>query len=591
MADSPSKNKDRVLTCFVYANGKKLGDTYNLVSATVCLELNRIGRAMLKFNAGNQDKQTFDESDENTFSPGSAIRLDAGDINNQETIFDGIIVGLRIQTDSDFRSYMVLECRDAAFAATQGRKNRIFEKKTDSEIINETLSSYGSVAVDSTQYKHSSLVQYYCSDWDFALSRADACGLYISCDGGKINIKKPKVDGSPVHTLTFGEDIIAFNLELSSDEQYSHYKAVSWSPDEQKMVATSASNPKFNKQGDLNPDKIAVGNDMLLQTDAPTEDAALKQWAESMALKAALARYQGFVSFYGSSKVVPGCLIELKGLGKRFNGNMFVGSVIHTIKNNEWVTEAGAGVSHINITEEPDVMSPSASGFLPGMQGLHSGIVRKLDGDPLNQYRVQVELPWMDGQNKLLWVRLVSLYATKESSIFFLPEIGDEVLVGFMNNDPSHPVALGGFYSTKQKPPYEFDAKNNKKAIVTRAKLSVEFDEEKKIITLKTPGGNTMELSDDGKCIHLADQHKNEITMNDSGISLSSNKDIILKAKNSITMDATSKISITSKSDVGIDGMNANIQAKVGATVKGNATAELSASGQTTVKGAMVMIN
>lgn len=591
MADSPSKNKDRVLTCFVYANGKKLGDTYNLVSATVCLELNRIGRAMLKFNAGNQDKQTFDESDENTFSPGSAIRLDAGDINNQETIFDGIIVGLRIQTDSDFRSYMVLECRDAAFAATQGRKNRIFEKKTDSEIIKETLSSYGSVAVDSTQYKHSSLVQYYCSDWDFALSRADACGLYISCDGGKINIKKPKVDGSPVHTLTFGEDIIAFNLELSSDEQYSHYKAVSWSPDEQKMVATSASNPKFNKQGDLNPDKIAVGNDMLLQTDAPTEDAALKQWAESMALKAALARYQGFVSFYGSSKVVPGCLIELKGLGKRFNGNMYVGSVIHTIKNNEWVTEAGAGVSHINITEEPDVMSPSASGFLPGMQGLHSGIVRKLDGDPLNQYRVQVELPWMDGQNKLLWVRFVSLYATKESSIFFLPEIGDEVLVGFMNNDPSHPVALGGFYSTKQKPPYEFDAKNNKKAIVTRAKLSVEFDEEKKIITLKTPGGNTMELSDDGKCIHLADQHKNEITMNDSGISLSSNKDIILKAKNSITMDATSKISITSKSDVGIDGMNANIQAKVGATVKGNATAELSASGQTTVKGAMVMIN
>ena len=100
-----------------------------------------------------------------------------------------------------------------------------------------------------------------------------------------------------------------------------------------------------------------------------------------------------------------------------------------------------------------------------------------------------------------------------------------------------------------------------------------------------------MELSDDGKCIHLADQYKNEITMNDSGIALSSNKDIILKAKNSITMDATSKISITSKSDVGIDGMNANIQAKVGATVKGNATAELSASGQTTVKGAMVMIN
>lgn len=57
------------------------------------------------------------------------------------------------------------------------------------------------------------------------------------------------------------------------------------------------------------------------------------------------------------------------------------------------------------------------------------------------------------------------------------------------------------------------------------------------------------------------------------------------------TMDATMKLSGTAKQDVSLEGLNVNVQAKMGATVKGNATAELSASGQTTVKGAMVMIN
>lgn len=116
--------------------------------------------------------------------------------------------------------------------------------------------------------------------------------------------------------------------------------------------------PSLNKQGDLQPKSIASGDSLLLQTDAPTDEKALKQWADGMALKAGLARYQGSVSFYGSAKVKPGCMIELKGLGRRFGGNLFVGSVTHTIRDNEWTTEAGAGISPLNITDETDVVSP-----------------------------------------------------------------------------------------------------------------------------------------------------------------------------------------------------------------------------------------
>ena len=586
-----SINKDRVLACSVYVNGSKLKDNFSLVSALVRLALNRIGKATLKFNAGNMDEQTFDESDSNLFKPGNSIRLDAGDTDKQETLFEGSIIGVRILTGKDFRSYMVVECRDCAYPATQGRKNRIFEKKKDSDIIREVLKDYGSVDVDATGYQHPTLVQYYCSDWDFALSRADACGLFVFTDGKKIKVKKPAVSGSPVLTVTFGEDLTAFDLELTADDQFTQYEAVSWSPKTQKAVKVSAATPSLNKQGDLQPKSLAESKSMLLQTDAPTEEKALKQWADGMALKAGLARYQGSVSFYGSAKVKPGCLIELKAMGKRFNGNLFVGSVTHTIEDNEWLTEAGAGVSPMNITDEPDVVSPSASGFLPGLQGLHTAVVKKLDGDPLKEYRIQVELPWLDGKNKLLWARLATMYATNGMSTFFLPEPGDEVLVGFMNQDPTHPVILGSLYGVKHKPPFEFEAKNNTKAIVTREKLRIEFDEEKKVITVATPGKNTLEISDDGKHIKLTDQHKNEIIMDSGGITLSSSKEIKLKAKGGITMDATSKISGTAKSDISLNGMNVKVQAKVGATVKGNATAEISASGQTVVKGAIVRIN
>ena len=72
---------------------------------------------------------------------------------------------------------------------------------------------------------------------------------------------------------------------------------------------------------------------------------------------------------------------------------------------------------------------------------------------------------------------------------------------------------------------------------------------------------------------------------------LDSPKDISISAKGKITLDAVGQISISSKADVKTAGMNINNTAQVGFVAKGSASAELSASGQTTVKGAVVMIN
>ena len=121
--------------------------------------------------------------------------------------------------------------------------------------------------------------------------------------------------------------------------------------------------------------------------------------------------------------------------------------------------------------------------------------------------------------------------------------------------------------------------------------MKMEFDEEKKIITIITPGANKIVISDDGKSILLQDQNSNKVTLDSAGITLDSPKDITLKAQGKIVMNASNNIEATAQMDIKQTGLNITSTANVGFTAKGSATAEVSASGTTTIKGAMVMIN
>lgn len=591
MADSPAKYKDEVLCYTVYSEGKKIGDLYHLVSASVRLGVNRIGKATLCFEAGDMAARTFEESDADVFKPGTAVQFDLGRKEGEKTVFRGRVASLNLEITSGRRALMVVECRDDLFPATQVRKNKVFEEMKDSEIITEVLGAYMPVDVDATDFKHPALVQYYASDWDFALSRADANGLLVVCKNGKAEVKKPEVDGTAVLTVTYGIDLIGFNGGISAAGQVPAVEAVSWDPGGQQLVKVTSARPALNAQGDLDATDLAGEDKLLLQTDAPAESGAIQGWADAVALKTGLARFRGEIIFRGNAAVVPGCMVELAGLGARFNGNAFVGGVEHIVRNHVWTTKAEMGIPPGNITEETDVVAPPASGWLPGIRGLHVGKVKQLNDDPAKQQRILVELPLLDGNKNDVWARLAQLYGGNGYGGFFLPEVGDEVVLGFFNNDPGHPVVLGSMYSSKQVPPYELEAGNYKKAVVTREKLKLEFDEEKKVITLETPGGNKVVIDDDGKQIRLSDRNKNIIVMDKDGILLDSAGKIVMKAKQDISGEATGNVTMTAKADVQLEGLNVKATAKTGFTAKGNATAELSASGQTTVKGGMVMIN
>lgn len=294
----------------------------------------------------------------------------------------------------------------------------------------------------------------------------------------------------------------------------------------------------------------------------------------------------------GNNSIAPGMLVELDGIDSRFNGNAFVSEVRHSIRQGDWSTHLKFGLDNQSLHEKIQITPPPGTGHLPAIAGLQAGTVLKISEDPDSLYRVKVALATTDADSPGIWARLASFYSTSGAGAFFYPEIGDEVVMGFMDSDPRYPVILGMLHSSTKAPANtNADDKNDLKSFISKSLIKIEFNDKNKILTLATPAANSIILDDKAKSITLQDQHGNMFVMDESGISLTSAKDIVLDAKGGITVSATSKVAISSKADVSLEGLNVSLNAKTGLTAKGTATAELSAAGQTTVKGAIVMIN
>lgn len=595
MAVSPSDKGNDVVRLTLFSDGTQLDGAVPVISVTIVKAVNRIPSARIVILDGDMPGKDFPVSNTDSFKPGAKIKINAGYGSEEETIFQGVVVRHGVKISGDNYSRLLVECRDQAVKLTIGRKNGNFVDSTDSDIIGKLIGNAGLAKdLDATMKQHKELVQYYCTDWDFILSRAEANGLLVIADDGKVAVKAPDTSAAPPLKVTYGEDLMEFQADLDAESQLTSVKGVSWDTKTQAVVEAEQAPQTLNAQGNLASAALAgvVGPaSYRLQTSAPVDKDVLTAWTKGCQIKSGLARIRGRMKFQGSAKAKAGSLIELAGVGNRFNGTVFVTAVNHEIAGGNWLTEVEFGLSPDWFAEQRDLVAPPAAGLLPGVEGLLVGVVTKLDGDPEGENKIQVKVPVLQAETEGVWARLAQFYASDGIGAFFVPEIGDEVVLGYFNNDPSHPVILGSLYSSKRKPPYALAAENNTKAIVTRSKMKMEFEEKDKVITISTPGNNKIVISDKDKSILIQDQNNNKVELKPDGIVLDSPKDITITAKGKITLDAVQTIGITAKQDVKTAGLNISNEAQVGFTAKGNATAELSASGQTTVKGAMVMIN
>lgn len=588
---APSRTNADPVSYDIKVAGKTIDASYQVVKIEIDKKVNQIPKANIIIADGNTSVDGFPASDGSTFVPGNEIEIQLGYGSQDISVFKGVITGQRLKASPSAPTMLEVSCIDKAWQMTTGNKNACFEQMTDSDIISKVIGNYSlEKDIASTTYKHAQMVQYYATDWEFILSRAKANGQLVIVNNNKVATQKLGKDTSSVLALTYGEDILDMDLDLNAQGLFNDVTANSWDAKNQQLVSaehTSSVAGAGNISLASLADAVNAPN-QLLQTSADIAVDELKAWAGACSEQSAYSKVTGSVSCRGSELVEAGCFVTLNNVGNRFEGNVFVSAVKHTVSEGNWISSIEVGLPR---EAEPGNSFNAASGLLPAISGLSVAVVKQVYQDPDNTYRVLINLPILESDNNV-WARISNLYATSGSGSLFYPEVGDEVLVGFLNNDPRDPVILGSMYSDAHKPPYTPDGKNTQKGIITKGKLKLWFDDEKKATEVSTPAGNKITLSDEDRSVTIQDQNGNKIAMSSEGISISSEKNITLSATEGLTLKGSMGATLQADAgDINLKGMNIKANADITASVNGAMTTDIKGGTEVNIKGAMVMIN
>ena len=569
-----------VLSQKILIDGSAISNEVRVYAITIIKQFNKIATAKIVLLDGNAANREFALSNDDLFKPGHEIEIQLGYHSKTDTVFKGIITKHALKAKQN-SSVLYLEAKDKSVSLTLRRKNKYFFDQKDSEAIELLCSDSGiDTDLEATTVTNKEMVQYNCTDWDFIISRAEMNSMLVLTDDGKIVAKKPSMSGTSSLTATYGNNVFEFETELDARRQFKTVKSHSWNYSDQKLQDSDEASFTFSESGNISADDLADifnSNENAINHAAFITDDELKQWADSYAMKSVLSKICGKVKVQGTTVVKPGSVITLAGMSDRFNGNVFVTGVQHVYSNSNFLTEIQFGWNHEWFYKTDDIVENPAAGLIPGINGLHTGIVTQLESDPDNEFRIKVKIPLISNDEDGIWCRIALLDAGNDRGSYFMPEINDEVVMGFVNDDPRHGIILGMLHSSSLPAPVTASNQNNEKGFYTRSKMKLVFDDDKKSITIITPKNKSIVISDDDGSVILSDDLNNKITMNSDGISIESQKDIKLKATGNIIAEAT---------------QNVDLKATVGLKAKGTATSDFGDSAcVTSLKGSMVSIN
>lgn len=180
--------------------------------------------------------------------------------------------------------------------------------------------------------------------------------------------------------------------------------------------------------------------------------------------------------------------------------------------------------------------------------------------DPDGLCRVKVRYPWYEKPTESYWARLAMPMAGAGRGLVLIPEIGDEVLVGFEREDLRFPYVLGALWNGQDKPPLaNGDGKNDKRILKSRKKHYLLFDDGSRgAVELLHEKGRKVTFDDDG--IRMQDEKGNfvKIDSNSSAITIEAKGELTIKATK-ITIDASGTLDVKAGATLGLRGALVNI--------------------------------
>ncbi|MEM9117691.1 MAG: VgrG-related protein [Cyanobacteria bacterium P01_D01_bin.6] len=501
---------------------------------------------------------------------------------NMSYLIQGEITGIESHFSAESQAPIIVRGYDTSHRLHRGRHNRSFQDYTDSDIVAEIAAQVGLEIgqLDDSGDPRAYVFQENQTNMEFLRYRAARLGFELFVRDGQLYFRRPTADDQLA--LQWLQDFGSFQVRVTTAEQVSGVEVRAWDYlSKQAIVSTaeSAANLTETEYGQGS----AISADFGLASDPPTAyvvDKPVESAKEADAIAQALFDELGGeftvadAQAEGNPDIRAGRVATLEDMGQ-YDGEYYITETRHLYYNRRYTTEfAVRGLRGGNLLG--DLMIQPR--LRPGQTFL-VGIVTN-NQDPEEMGRVRVRFPTLSPQadgsgHESNWARVVAIGAGSDRGFQCLPEIEDEVLVGFEHGDIHRPYVLGNVWNGEDAPPDTVADMVNRgkvrlRTLRTRTGHQLQFVEEDQnasqagisletasgakvslndstnTITLETPNGHRLSFSDSQGAIKMQSYGGHEISLDDTMqvLSIRSTGSLSLQATTSVNIQAIGSINL-----------------------------------------------
>jgi uncharacterized protein involved in type VI secretion and phage assembly len=580
---------------------------------------------MFSFRVHDPDLSYVDNSD--LFEIGKEVEISVigpGDSDSSgKVLIKGEITSLEPHFSGLGETAMIVRGYDKSHRLHRGRKTRTFKNVTDSDLVRTIAGETGlSSKADATSVTYPYLMQYNQTNMEFLMARAERIGYQVYTENGNLHFEKSGSLESASSTLTFLEDLLSFDPRWTTSQQADSMVVKGWDGKAKQVITANATPNASLNQGGMSTTGGAKAKSAFTASQetcvnllvADTSDAQGIADGLSMDISRDFVQAEG--RCIGNASVQAGACIKIQGVGTRFGGNYLVTQAIHVYTPDGYFTNFSITGRHAptlkNLlgADNPDGQETGR------VSGLVTALVTNIN-DPDSLGRVKVKFAWL-GEIESDWVRMTAPMAGGQRGLMILPEVNDEVVVGFEHGDIHRPYVLGVLWNNTDKPPLSSSeavdsGKVAKRIFKTPAGHLVTFDDTSTgaQISVKSKSGHQVILNDAGGSEKITIKDKTgsnsmEIDSVTNSMQIKVNGDFIVDAKGKVEIKSLQAMSLTgtagmkieSTASTSVKGTQLTLEGigmaeLKGASVSVNGTGmtEVKAGAMMTIKGALVTIN
>lgn len=501
--------------------------------------------------------------------------------SSRELTFIGVVTEVSLDHSIDALNTVLIVAHSPTVSLDGAEQNAHYSDQSASDIIRKLLSKYPITMgkIESTSGKYKFDTQYCETDYEYIKRLAAGQSMFAYYDGKEFSLIK--ANSSRVNELVWRETLGSFRVGLGTGPHEFAAKVYNY---EQKKVYSQDTKSLSMQSALSNMTKVSPDASKEIYKDSGYSNAP-KVVEDAQSLDATLQTERnrslgGMIKCSGQSNVPEisvGRCVKIKGMDK-LDSLYWVKAVQHVFEesgkyHNTFVCspldmafpERKPSAEILDDSGKPIMARKKLGGFLRGKEftGLHTAQVTD-NNDPMKLGRIKVRYSWIDAE-VTKWIRLATPHAGKDRGWISLPEIGDEVLIGYEFGDPDYPIALGSLYNKDATPPADTGGDdNNIKVFMTRSGNQISMSDEdgsEKIQIILKDGGTQIVLDMSGPSLSIKSDG-GDISIEGNNITIESQQEITLKAGTNLNIESGMNLKTKAGSMLDIEGTMV--------TVKGN---------------------